>query len=185
MNGRPVSNARWWTLTILVAVAIALGIVSYTDLRDDNRAKTGQVNALADQVRRLGGTPVAGEPGKDGATGRDGRDGTEGADGDDGEPGSPGPTGSPGVAGTRGAVGPTGAAGNKGEAGSVGTPGSPGPTGPAGPSGPAGAQGPAGEKGDTGEPGESVMCPAGYTPTEIVIVPHPGTYTVCKRDDED
>jgi hypothetical protein len=27
------------------------------------------------------------------------------------------------------------------------------------------------------------MCPDGYTATEVVIVPHPGTYMVCKKDD--
>lgn len=52
--------------------------------------------------------------------------------------------------------------------------------------GPEGPPGPAGEKGDKGEqgdPGESVMCPAGYTPTVITLYGlNAGQYSVCRED---
>lgn len=174
----PISAARWWALVTLTALALALGISGYLDLRGEAHAAARDRDRLATQVRQLGGTPVAGEPGKDGAKGMDGKDGTDGLDGSAGTPGSPGPTGPPGQAGVRGVAGTDG---------SKGVPGDPGPSGapgPVGPSGPAGPTGPVGEKGDKGDTGEAVMCAQGYHPVDVIIVPHPGTYQVCKKDDD-
>lgn len=180
---RPVSNIRWWSLVTVASFAIALGITGYNDLRDEADDAARDRDALAAQVTRMGGTPVAGEPGKDGeqgpqgVPGRDGEDGSDGEDGTPGHQGSPGPSGSPGTDGTRG---PAGAPGAKGDAGEPGAQGPVGPSGPAGPTGPAGEKG---EKGDAGEPGDNVTCPEGSHPEEVAIVPYSGTYIVCKKDE--
>lgn len=179
MTPERMAAVRWWLLVAAVAVVVALGI-SYVQRfgGELDRARADR-DALRTQVLQMGGTPVAGEPGKDGAVGpsgpagRDGRDGTPGNTGRQGQPGSPGPSGQPGKDGKSGTPGPTGAAG---------VPGTQGATGPAGPSGPSGPAGERGEKGDTGEPGEAVMCGAGYHPEEIIIVPYKGTWQVCRKD---
>lgn len=177
-----MAAVRWWLLVAAVAVVVALGI-SYVQRfgGELDRARADR-DALRTQVLQMGGTPVAGEPGKDGAVGPSGpagRDGRDGADGKAGADGSPGPAG---AVGPSGAAGRSGAPGPAGLAGAAGAPGSPGPAGPPGPSGPAGERG---EKGDTGEPGAEVMCPAGYHPEEIVIVPYTGTWSVCRKDESD
>lgn len=174
-----MAAVRWWLLTVAVAVVIALGI-SYVQRFGDalDQARTDR-DALRAQVVRMGGTPVAGPSGKDGAAGpvgAAGRDGTDGKDGQPGVQGSPGPTGSPGSDGVAGAPGRTGSQGPAGDTGDAG------PVGPSGPAGPSGPVGPQGEKGDTGEPGTSVMCGQGYHPEEIIIVPYKGTWQVCRKD---
>lgn len=179
MTPERMAAVRWWLLTAAVAVVIALGI-SYVqrfgDALDQARADR---DALRAQVVRMGGTPVAGPSGRDGAAGPVGAAGRDGIDGEDG---SPGPTGSPGRTGAVGSPGTAGVPGSPGApglAGADGSPGAPGPTGPPGAQGPAGERG---EKGDTGEPGEAVMCAEGYHPEEIVIVPYTGTWQVCRKD---
>lgn len=173
---------RYWTVLALVSVAVAWSLVYAKGIKDGREADRATIRALTDQVRELGGTPVAGPSGKDGAAGptgaagRDGRDGQDGEDGTPGTPGSPGPSGAPGA---------PGAPGSPGEAGVDGSPGPVGPTGPAGPSGPQGPRGERGEKGDTGEPGTDVTCAEGYHPEDIVIVPYQGTYQVCRKDEAD
>lgn len=174
-----MAAVRWWLLVAAVAVVVALGI-SYVQRfgGELDRAKADR-DALRTQVLQMGGTPVAGEPGKDGAIGPSGPAGRDGRDGTDGTPGAPGASGAPGAAGSQGLPGSDGSPGAKGAAGDVGPQGSPGPTGPVGPAGERG------EKGDTGEPGESVMCPVGYHPEEIIIVPYTGTWSVCRKDESD
>jgi len=127
------------------------------DLRNANTAR----DALASQVQRLGGKPIAGPPGSRGEPGK----GIVGPSGPPGEPGRIGPTGP---------VGPTGPAGDDGTdgVGQTGAPGTPGadgktvvgPTGPQGPQGPEGPPGPQGPEGPQGEPGSAgSSCPEGYS----------------------
>lgn len=180
---RPGAAVRYWTVLALVSVAVAWSLVYAKGIKDGREADRKTIAALTEQVRQLGGTPVAGPSGKDGAagpTGQAGRDGKDGRDGQDGQPGAPGPTGSPGPSG---AEGRPGAAGATGQAGADGNPGPTGPTGQPGPAGPAGPKGERGEKGDTGEPGTNVTCAQGYHPEDIIIVPYKGTYQVCRKDD--
>lgn len=177
-----MAAVRWWLLVAAVAVVVALGISYVQRFGGELDQAKADRDALRTQVLQMGGTPVAGEPGKDGAigpsgpAGRDGRDGSPGSKGAAGQPGTPGASGQPGAPGARG---------SKGADGSAGPTGAPGATGPAGPPGPSGPAGERGEKGDTGEPGESVMCPAGYHPEEIIIVPYTGTWSVCRKDESD
>lgn len=174
--------ARFWLALVVVSVAVAYAVVLGQRALHQLAEARADRDALRAQVVRMGGTPVAGEPGRDGATGpsgRDGKDGSDGSDGESGAPGTPGPSGSPGTPGAVGATGP---------AGRTGAPGPSGPVGPVGPSGAPGATGPQGskgDKGDTGEPGESVTCAEGYHPEDIVITPYVGTYQVCKKDSDD
>lgn len=176
---RPARSALvWWTVLVTLSVAVAYGIVYVRNVADDIAQYKADNASLAEQVRSLGGIPTAGpkgDSGHDGARGADGDDGSpgrDGSDGDDGRDGAPGPTGSPGPVGQEGA---DGAAGKDGAAGPEG------PTGPVGPSGPAGPQGEKGEKGDRGDVGESVMCPDGFTPTEVFwLGDH---YMWCKKEE--
>ena len=124
---------------VLIAVALSAGIAlvvgggaflwsEIQQTREDNAA-------LANQVRSLGGQPVA-----------------------EGKPGEKGPPGSPGVQGPIGVTGqspqcllePSKCVGPKGATGSPGQDGSDGETGPAGQTGDTGATG---AKGDQGLPG--------------------------------
>lgn len=167
------AGLKWWSLVTVVAAAIAGGITVAGDFRDELARAEADRDALATQVKRMGGTPVAGTPGKDGATGPAGQPGADGRDGRDGETGEPGADGKPGPSGSPGPVGP---AGSKGDDGAKGDTGEPGPTGPQGP------QGEKGDKGDSGEPGESVMCPIGYEPKETTFPPLEGTYVICWKE---
>ena len=181
-----MQSVRWWTLTTIVAGAIAGGDTVADSLRDDLTAAEHDRDRLATQVRDLGATPVAGTPGKDGAVGPSGPPGGAGLNGRDGATvtGPPGPSGAPGVS-------ITGKPGKNGTNG-ISVTGPPGPavTGPPGPTGAAGAtvtgppgeKGEKGDKGDKGDSGDTMTCPTGYTPTEVIIVPHPGTYLVCKKE---
>ena len=136
-------------LTLGAAIAwIMLSVQSLNhDLREANAART----ALARQVERLGGTPVAGPAG------------------DQGEPGVS-VTGPPGAQGVPGEPGPSGAVGKAGASGKPGAAGSPGPAGPAGAQGPQGVPGPAGPRGEAGPAGrdgadgvDGHSCPDGYS----------------------
>lgn len=110
-------------------------------LRAELNEQESASQALAEQVKRLGGKPVVdpakvghipgppgpagpegprGPAGKDGADGADGEDGTAGADGAEGEPGPAGPPGPPGPAGSAGADGADGADGTNGTDGADG-----------------------------------------------------------------
>ena len=129
--------------------AMALLAVQYVGIHSDLETANQARDALASQVEKLGGTPVAGSPGSRGSIGPAG---AEGPRGPRGYPGSPGPTGSPGVSGSPGATGSPGAAGASGSPGvngADGVAGSPGPTGVQGEPGPAGSDG---KDGTAGQP---------------------------------
>lgn len=176
-------RAEWLVgLTLLLvagflAALTVLVVRQSTDLQTANRAR----DALASQVERLGGKPVAGPPGSRGES----ITGPRGAKGDEGDPGEPGPSGSPGQdgdAGDDGQAGDDGAdgvgeEGPTGSSGADGIAGPPGPQGEPGPAGPQGEQGPAGEDGADGRDGQT--CPDGYSlqpPTDDPAA------LVCRRD---
>lgn len=152
--------------TVLV-LSGRLGAAEMTLERDEEA-----IEALAEQVRSLGGTPVVTAPPRpvDGADGNDGQDGesgppgTAGTSGVDGQNGAPGPAGPRGPAGVQpspipGPTGPAGPTGAAGQDGADGAPGAQGETGPAGPQGEPGPQGPQGEQGPSGSPAPSqVTC---------------------------
>lgn len=169
-------RAEWLIgLTALLVVAflgwLAIQVVLLShDLRTANDAR----DALATQVERLGGTPIAGPPGSRGEPGESvrgpkGDPGEPGAPGASGEPGAPGPPGSPGPSGSAGEGGVPGSPGPSGEPGSDGAPGAdgadgePGPAGPQGEPGPAGPAGPSGPAGDRGEQGPVGPAPSSWT----------------------
>lgn len=164
MNGPRADGFRWWVSLMALSVAVAYALVLIQGLAEESDKRGADVRALAEQVRSLGGTPVAGE---DGVQGPPGRDGTDGGPGPTGVPGRDGMTGPVGRTGVRGPLGPTGA------------PGRDGATGPSGPTGPAGGRGADGHDGADGNPGPT--CPNGYEPVMMTIGEPPGDYVLCKR----
>jgi len=181
------AEERRWRRGDLLAVvaAVVLGaafawiVLSIQGMTHDLKEKDGDIAALSQQVRDLGGKPVAGprgEPGKSVV-------GPRGPKGDAGEPGSPGPSGSTGKAGKDGSDGKAGAAGATGEPGAVGPTG---PAGPAGPQGPQGDPGPAGPQGDPGPAGadgqdgqDGQTCPDGYS---LQAPSYDPDALVCRKD---
>ncbi|MBW5420257.1 collagen-like protein [Streptomyces sp. BG9H] len=154
------------------------------DLRTANQAR----DALASQVQRLGGKPVAGPPGSRGESitgprGPQGERGERGEPGPAGKSGKPGPPGEDGAAGKKGVTGPGGEPGADGEAGTPGADGAAGPPGPQGEPGPAGPEGPAGPPGKDGADGErgpaGPSCPDGYSLQAPADDPDA---LVCRRD---
>lgn len=145
----------WFVVALAVVVAATWLILSVSHRLDRSDARTAAAdshaakaervatqataaaNALADQVRRLGGQPVV-EPsqlpqvGPTGAAGATGATGPTGATGARGPRGLRGLMGLPGPTGATGATGPAGATGAKGEPGKDGADGATGATGPAG-----------------------------------------------------
>lgn len=138
-------------VTALVLGRIDQGVLEEDLAQAKRDAATALIvsDALADQVKDLGGTPVvtppAGPRGEPGAQGPPGRDGEDGEDGEDGltPPCYFLVTQCVGEAGPQGEQGEVGPAGPAGEAGPTGPAGPAGPTGPAGPQGPSGPSGPA------------------------------------------
>lgn len=178
---------RWRRGDVLVvAAAVAIGatiawiVLAIQGMNHDLRAKDSDIAALAQQVKGLGATPVAGPSGvrgKDGAAGARGPKGDTGATGPAGAPGpsgSPGKTGKPGSAGATGSPGAVGPTGPAGPAGPQGVPGDPGPAGPQGEQGPAGQDG---KDGQTCPDGYSLQTPS-YDPDALVCrkdgAPQPG-----------
>ena len=159
---------------LLAGLALtALTALWVQGLTHDLRMEREYNRALAQQVRDLGGKPVAGPPGEPGKS-VVGPSGPPGAVGQDGVDGEPGPSGSPGKDGTDGVNGSDGAAGEPGMAGATGVAGPAGPPGPQGEPGPAGAQG---EQGADGKDGQT--CPAGYSLQAPAYDPDA---VVCRRD---
>lgn len=165
------AEARRWRRgdALVVVGAVALGavlawiVLTVSGLTRDLRAETARGDALAQQVRGLGGTPVAGPSGSPGEPGES-VTGPKGEKGERGEPGSPGESGSPGKTGATGASGAPGAMGPSGLPGPVGPTGPAGPQGVQGEQGAMGPQGERGEKGDTGAQGPSgASCEDGYS----------------------
>lgn len=154
----------------------------------------GQVRALAQQVKSLGGEPVvapseAPEPVAGLPELLPGLNGLPGPVGPPGPPGPPGPKGDQGARGLLGLLGPAGAPGPPGATGEPGTvgetgppgaagePGPQGPAGPPGPEGPAGPQGPQGPEGPAGPAGPN--CPDGFDGQVLTVVtPQGGTQDI-------
>lgn len=154
---------RWRRGDVLaVAAAVMLGaafawiVLSIQGMTHDLREKDSDIAALSQQVRDLGGKPVAGPRGEPGES----VVGPRGLPGEKGEPGEPGPSGSPGKSGKDGVDGSDGAAGEPGAVGATGPAGPAGPQGEPGPAGPQGEPGPAGADGADGRDGQT--CPDGY-----------------------
>lgn len=173
-------RAEWLvglTLLLVAAFLAALTILVVRQSADLNAANKAR-DALAAQVQRLGGKPVAGPPGSRGES-VVGPQGPKGDRGDPGEPGSPGPSGSPGKNGKKGDDGSKGTdgVGSTGPTGAAGSDGVPGPAGPQGEPGPAGPQGPAGQDGADGKDGQK--CPDGYSLQAPAYDPDA---VVCRRD---
>ncbi|WP_181785057.1 collagen-like protein [Streptomyces phytophilus] len=176
---------RWrrgdlWTVLLAVALGSAVAWVVLAlqglnrDLRESNEAR----DALAAQVQRLGGDPVAGDPGKAGARGVPGSPGPTGQPGESGDRGPRGGNGEKGQSGDDGSPGPSGPPGTPGAEGAPGSPGAdgqPGAAGEAGPVGPQGEPGPAGPQGEQGPQGE--RGPAGPPPSSWKFVYGGVTYT--------
>ncbi|WP_306317191.1 MULTISPECIES: collagen-like protein [unclassified Streptomyces] len=187
------ADERRWRRGDLLAVlaALALGavfawiVLTIQGMAHDIKQKDIDVAALSQQVRELGGKPVAGprgeagksvsgpqgtkgEKGDRGNPGPSGSPGKSGSNGDDGKTGEPGAGGSPGVAGEQGSQGEQGAQGSQGE---------PGPAGPKGDPGPAGADGKNGADGKDGRDGQT--CPDGYS---LQPPPTDPDALVCRRD---
>lgn len=180
-------RAEWLVGLTLLLVAGFLAVLTVLVVRQnaDLRTQYTARDALARQVERLGGEPVAGPPGSRGEPGKTVK-GPPGERGETGKPGSPGPSGSPGKNGdngkegddgTTGEPGPSGSPGVAGEQGAEGSQGEPGPAGPQGEPGPAGADGEDGTDGKDGRDGQT--CPSGYS-----LQPPPGDpdALVCRRD---
>ncbi|MFI8301580.1 collagen-like protein [Streptomyces nigra] len=157
-----------FALLLLAGLAcLALVAVWVQALTHDLRMERAYNRTLAQQVRDLGGKPVAGPRGEPGRSvvGPSGPPGVDGVDGSPGPSGSPGADGSDGTAGQPGPVGASGAAGPAGP---------PGPQGEPGPAGPQGEQGPRGEQGPAGQ-----SCPEGFSWQTPSYDPDA---RVCRRD---
>ena len=186
------AEARRWRRgdALVVVGALALGavlawiVLTVSGLTHDLRVEAARGDALAEQVRGLGATPIVGPSGSPGEPGV-GATGPAGEKGERGDPGSPGPTLTPSP-GASGAPGRAGASGAPGVAGPSGLPGAPGVTGPVGPAGPQGVQGeqgvmgPQGEKGEPGAQGPSgASCEDGFSWQTPSYDPDA---RVCRRD---
>ena len=175
--------------SMVLAVVVGAGAFFWQQL-DQSRADNA---ALADQVRSLGGQPVA--EGKPGARGDQGPPGPQGQQGIQGPPGIQGPRGPIGITGQSPAclleparcVGPKGAAGQDGAQGSQGEPGVDGKTGDQGPAGVAGkdgadgkpgADGTDGTDGTDGAPGRGITDMDCVDPTDGDYATHPDEWRI-------
>lgn len=172
------AERRRTDLVFALAAAVMLAgfaflVVIFQGLSHDLRTANEARDALAQQVERLGESPVAGPPGSRGQPGASviGPAGPQGDQGDPGDPGVPGPTGPTGPVGPSGSTGADGSngVGSTGPSGATGTDGQSviGPAGPKGDTGPAGEPGKDGTDGKDGTNGrdgaEVQTCPDGYT----------------------
>lgn len=167
-----MKTLRWWSVLVALSVGVAVAIAYGQNFAERLDTAERDRRALAQQVRDLGGTPVAGPKGNDGAAGPQGAPGTPGANGQDGKPGRDGNPGADGQPGPTGSPGPTGAPGEAGERGPAGLQGERGEQGLPGP------QGPAGPQGDKGDPAEA--CPTGYAGTVVKIEGQ--DYFLCRKE---
>lgn len=165
----------------VIVAAITLGavlawiVLSLQGLTHELKTANQARDALASQVERLGGKPVAGRPGSRGES----ITGPRGVKGEEGDRGELGPSGAPGVDGEDGDDGRKGVgeSGVPGADGAVGPPGAQGDPGPAGPQGEPGAAGADGVDGEDGRDGQS--CPDGYSLQPPADDPDA---LVCRRD---
>ena len=184
-SARMMKGTAYWSSVVVLFGAFTWGAVAVSDLQEDFDQATRDRDALSDQVRGLGGTPVAGPQGE---RGTDGRNGLNGDAGPVGPQGSPGPTG---ASGRPGSDGDDGQDGTDGQDGADGPQGDTGPVGPAGPQGPTGPQGPQGEQGEQGPEGRAwrqgspgvITCAEGYSAVDINLPGDDGNYRVCRRDE--
>lgn len=172
-------------LGLLAALAgIALLALWAQGMSHDLRSALEDRDALAQQVERMGGTPVAGPSGSPGEPGVS-VTGPAGEPGSAGATGAVGPSGAPGASGRPGSPGAAGASGSPGSPGAAGAPGAdstvPGPQGPQGvPGADSTVPGPRGEKGDTGATGPAgASCEPGYSWQTPSYDPDA---RVCRRD---
>lgn len=160
---RGVHKVSWSLVTLWVVVCLVLATVGagFMVLYNDRQELISTNQALINQVKGTGETPVvespndvvqgkAGAPGAAGDRGATGERGPAGPRGEMGERGQDGPAGKDGAPGPQGATGDNGASGSSGSDGADGLPGATGETGAAGPVGP---QGPKGDTGAAGAPG--------------------------------
>lgn len=177
-------------LLLAVAASLALALFVGTAAFFWNQLEqTRQDNAaLANQVRSLGGQPVAeGKPGDEGPPGPQGPQGIQGSPGPQGPPGAPGKQGPIGITGQSPrcllepskCVGAPGSPGEDGKAGADGKTGPAGPQGEPGPAGEAGPQGPAGPQGDPGAAGPAGAAGRGIADTDCLA---DGTWRVTYTD---
>ncbi|MGW1814059.1 collagen-like protein [Streptomyces sp. NPDC002125] len=171
------SDLMFGLAAAVALAAFAFLIVTVQGLSEELRTANTARDALAQQVERLGGKPIAGPPGSRGQPGAS-VVGPRGPQGATGPTGPAGPTGATGPSGAPGEVGADGV----GEVGPSGAPGADGQTvvGPAGPQGEPGPAGPAGEDGADGADGrDGQTCPEGYS-----LQPPPGDPDglMCRRD---
>lgn len=141
---------------LCVGTVVVTFIVVYNDRRE--LIRTNQ--ALIEQVRSTGETPIVDSPnevvrGEAGSPGAPGQRGEKGERGEMGERGQTGPQGPAGADGEDGADGAQGGAGPKGDTGATGGAGKDGATGQTGATGPQGATGPKGDTGAAGAQGEA------------------------------
>ncbi|HEY9415887.1 MAG TPA: hypothetical protein VIQ30_14080 [Pseudonocardia sp.] len=165
-------SSLWLFAAGVVAVIAALSWVQFSikSLGDELEQERANNAALANQVRSLGGQPVAeGKPGDKGPPGPPGPQGIQGSPGPQGPPGAPGKQGPIGLPGQSPrcllepgrCVGPKGAAGSDGKPGTDGAQGSkgePGAAGEKGDQGPPGVDGKDGTDGADGRGVKSVTC---------------------------
>lgn len=161
------------TGALLLGAAVAWILLSIQAMNRDLESKDSAIAALSQQVRDLGGKPVAGPRGKRGEPGL-AVTGPAGPQGAAGPSGPAGPSGAPGKNGKDGAVGASGKPGTVGAAGPAGPSGPQGEQGVAGPVGPQGEQGPRGEQGPAGP-----ACPDGYS---LQVPDWDPDSLVCRRD---
>jgi hypothetical protein len=140
-------NAPAAALAVVCSIVLAAIVGGGTFFWNELEQSKADNAALAQQVRSLGGKPVA--EGKQGAAGERGPQGFQGIQG---PPGIQGPRGPIGITGRSPAclLEPSRCVGPKGATGSKGSDGNPGENGAQGPQGDTGATG---AKGDQGVPG--------------------------------
>lgn len=159
---------------ILLVAVLAWIVITIQSLSAQLHQALADRDALARQVQRMGGVPVAGPRGHPGKNGT----GTPGQKGDKGDRGEPGAKSTvPGPRGPAGSPGPSGSPGVNGKDGQPGADSTvPGPTGPAGSNGRDGIDGKDGTDGKSGRDGQT--CPDGY-----VLEPDPQDpdTLVCRR----
>lgn len=168
-------------LVSLAVLAVVLG-QQYGEigaLRDSGNATAVQAQALAQQVRSLGGTPIVApaQPGPQGPTGPQGIPGQQGVPGIGvpGPQGLIGPQGLPGPPGT-GVPGKDGQPGTQGQPGASGAPGASGQPGASGAPGKPGADGKPGPTGQQGTPGRN-----GTPATQETYTYSDGSTVTCTR----
>jgi hypothetical protein len=162
-------------VAILFGAATLAAVVTGFLILSQNLSDAHRDNALlAEQVKSMGGTPVAGPKGDTGAAGLVGPSGPPGPSGAPGSPGKAAPTITPSP-GPTGPPGPSGVAGEPGADSTV-----PGPTGPVGPAG-QDATGAPGKDGENGQDGQNGSPPSEWTYQD----PQGNTYRCTPVDDFD